>query len=356
MVGIIQWVGDLFNVASTYTGADREIRIDTSNYDIRLHDGVTPGGHRIMNETNADAKYQLANPEISGIGPYAHDARGFLTRRGDGDYVIRTLVQDDDAETVITYPDGYSGNPKIALADSFTRAKTFGGASTFNAAVDGSGTFNINLDTSGKTVNFDANQIPVAAINSTQLTAFIISVLGSAAVPIGAIFLWNHTKGAIPTGYQICDGTNGTIDLRDKFVAGAGSAYAAGATGGATTGTPTINGTSLTTAQLAVHAHGVSDPTHTHVTTDPGHAHSLSVGGYFVPAQSGTGVNLGGTGGQFTPMAITANTNTTGITNVANSTGVTIQNSGNGDPHTHTANAMSILPPYYAEYFIQRVS
>jgi len=38
----------------------------------------------------------------------------------------------------------------------------------------------------------------------------------------------------IPAGWTLCDGTNGTRDLRDAFIVGAGTSYAVGATGGVT--------------------------------------------------------------------------------------------------------------------------
>jgi len=43
--------------------------------------------------------------------------------------------------------------------------------------------------------------------------------------PIGTITLWHGALGSIPGGWLICDGTNGTPDLRDKFVIGAGLTY-----------------------------------------------------------------------------------------------------------------------------------
>ena len=33
--------------------------------------------------------------------------------------------------------------------------------------------------------------------------------------------MWSGTVSSIPSGWQLCDGTNGTPDLRDKFVVGA---------------------------------------------------------------------------------------------------------------------------------------
>lgn len=42
------------------------------------------------------------------------------------------------------------------------------------------------------------------------------------------IMLWHGTVANIPTGWHLCDGDAGTIDLRNKFVAGAGDNYAPG--------------------------------------------------------------------------------------------------------------------------------
>ena len=55
-----------------------------------------------------------------------------------------------------------------------------------------------------------------------------------ASVPSGAILIWSGASNAIPSGYVLCDGQNGTPDLRDRFIIGAGSSYSVGSTGGAT--------------------------------------------------------------------------------------------------------------------------
>ena len=69
--------------------------------------------------------------------------------------------------------------------------------------------------------------------------------------PIGGIILWSGASTAIPTNWKLCDGTNGTPNLRDKFVIGAGNTYAVGATGGATSFSGSTN----------------TDGTHTHSST-----------------------------------------------------------------------------------------
>ena len=57
----------------------------------------------------------------------------------------------------------------------------------------------------------------------------------SGAIPIGGIIAWSGTVNNVPAHWALCDGGNGTRDLRDRFILGAGSTYAVGATGGATT-------------------------------------------------------------------------------------------------------------------------
>ena len=64
-------------------------------------------------------------------------------------------------------------------------------------------------------------------------------------VPSGAIIMWSGSIGSIPAGYYICDGNNGTPDLRDRFVVGAGNTYAVGNTGGFTSSVTSSIGTNL---------------------------------------------------------------------------------------------------------------
>lgn len=48
----------------------------------------------------------------------------------------------------------------------------------------------------------------------------------------GFVFEWSGAIVDIPETYQLCDGTNGTPDLRNNFIIGAGSTYAVGDIGG----------------------------------------------------------------------------------------------------------------------------
>jgi hypothetical protein len=70
-------------------------------------------------------------------------------------------------------------------------------------------------------------------------TTFNGPVVGVEGVPAGGIIMWSGTIANIPSGFALCDGTNGTPDLRDRFVVGAGGSEVVGDTGG--TNTQSVN-------------------------------------------------------------------------------------------------------------------
>ena len=53
----------------------------------------------------------------------------------------------------------------------------------------------------------------------------------SGETPVGGIIMWNAV-GTLPTNWKVCDGNNGTPNLRDRFIVGAGTTYAVGTQGG----------------------------------------------------------------------------------------------------------------------------
>ena len=73
-------------------------------------------------------------------------------------------------------------------------------------------------------------------------TTFIHSSSGSGfSVPIGGIIAYTGSLKAIPSSYHLCDGTNGTPDLRDRLIVGAGSSYNLNSIGGTSTNTLALN-------------------------------------------------------------------------------------------------------------------
>lgn len=61
-------------------------------------------------------------------------------------------------------------------------------------------------------------------------------------LPIGSIVPWSGSIGSIPSGWSLCDGTNGTPDLRDRFMVGSGDTYTPGETGGSSAHNHTFTG------------------------------------------------------------------------------------------------------------------
>lgn len=85
--------------------------------------------------------------------------------------------------------------------------------------------------------------------------------------------LWSGAIVDIPVGWVLCDGNNGTPDLTDRFIEGAGGAHAPAATGG--------------------------NPIHNHDFTGDGHTHQLD---------AGAGIAAGAVAGQTTSSNVATGT------------------------------------------------
>jgi hypothetical protein len=177
---------------------------------------------------------------------------------------------------------------------------------------------------------------PTAATgtNTTQLasTAFVQSAIGAALS--GVIVMWSGTIATIPSGWVLCNGSNSTPDLRNRFIIGAHT-DSAGVAYSTITGSNTQTGGSKDAAVVS-HTH-----TATSTVTDPGHNHPpLS------PATTFWGNNAtatsGSPGGAGEAASLTTGNRTTGIS-------VATTNSTEGSSGTN-AN----LTPYYALAYIMK--
>lgn len=101
--------------------------------------------------------------------------------------------------------------PRALLADRATNADN--AANATKATNDGS---NRNIVNTYATKN-ELNTVKQAA---------------TLAVPIGCILPYAGSLSKIPAGWKLCNGQNGTPDLRDRFIVGAGHSYNSGAKGG----------------------------------------------------------------------------------------------------------------------------
>lgn len=80
----------------------------------------------------------------------------------------------------------------------------------------------------------------------TNDTGFITQSQVPTSFVTGMILMYTGTTA--PTGWALCDGTNGTPDLRDRFIVGSGNTYSVGNTGGA-------NSVNLNVNEIPSHSH-----------------------------------------------------------------------------------------------------
>ena len=251
------------------------------------------------------------------MGGYAHT--------GVADATVRTMYGtagqiQDSAFTYLTSPSGtnsMTATAALGMSAYVTGQRFFFVAPSTNTSAC---TININaIGTKALTKNgttaLSAGDIVSGAIVQVVYDGTQFQLLNPTALPSGVITLWSGSVASIPGGWYLCNGSNGTPDLRNMFVVGAGSTYAVAATGGS--------------ADAIVVSH-----THAATVTDPGHNHTIVLGG--------DGFAAGSSAQRTTNTISNPNTSTS-------TTGISVSNSTTGVSGTN-AN----LPPYYALAYIMK--
>jgi microcystin-dependent protein len=187
----------------------------------------------------------------------------------------------------------------------------------FNAGDEGDA---FKIDSSGnshfyKEVNLDGN--------------LTVSGVSNSFIPRGGIIMWSGV--IIPESWSLCDGTNGTPDLRNRFIVSSGSSYNIHTSGGSTTRT-------LSVSNLPSH-------NHTGTTNDDGtHSHSQRLGDI-------DDLNFTSGGNQRPP----------GDGSGIKTTRYNIDSDDSSHQHEFTTNStgsgtsFDIIPPYYALAFIMKL-
>ena len=165
----------------------------------------------------------------------------------------------------------------------------------------------------------------VQSVASVGTSGQVLTSNGAGALPSfqtitsfvsGMIMLWSGSAASIPSGWVLCNGSNSTPDLRDRFVVGAGSTYAVGATGGS--------------ADAVV-------VSHTHTATDSGHTHNATL-------------HTTGKSGGDTPYIYSAGENNTGdrtFTTASGNANISVSTTGSSATNAN-------LPTYYALCYIMK--
>jgi microcystin-dependent protein len=210
----------------------------------------------------------------------------------------------------------------------------------------------------------------------------------SAAIPSGTIWMWYGLSSNVPTGWAICDGTNGTPNLKGRVPVGVDAADTdfdvLGEIGGAKT-------VALSIANLASHNHTQDSHNHTqnsHGHTQDSHGHTQDSHGHTQNAHNhGRGTIMTGSTpnnpGQYiasgTPPTVFYSNNGSGYTNdeagtswdaaitqsntatnqgsTATNQGTTATNQGTTATNqtTGSGTAHSNLQPYCALHFIMKL-
>ena len=151
-------------------------------------------------------------------------------------------------------------------------------------------------------------------------------------VPPGIIIMWSGAT--VPTGWHLCDGTDGYIDLRDRFIYGAGE-IAVGTNGSGShtpTGSISVSGHALTTGEVRGHQHSYTDR-----YSNPYGAESTEAGQFLVWT---------GTHSEASPV--------TGNSDIGK-TPADAHGHSTAEGSAFTGNAFTAAPPFYALAFLQKI-
>lgn len=157
-------------------------------------------------------------------------------------------------------------------------------------------------------------------------------------VPQGVIVMWSGSTNSIPSGWALCNGSNGTPNLRDRFIVGAGSSYAVRATGGSNS------------ADIR-HSHSISAESPL-TNTSGGHHHNVAL-----DTGSSSGANVGVDEDRNNPWVTQDHAHhVSGPTSeVANHRHTVNSHSHGGSTGTGGSASVENRPPYYALAFIMKL-
>ena len=302
------------------TGQIGELMVDLDKDTVVVHDGTTQGGKPLATENYADSAISTAL----------------------GDYYTSLATDSAISTALSSYYTSTATDSAIstALSSYYTSTEVDTAISGINTALEDYAP----LESPALTGTPSA-PTPVTTDDSTTIaTTEFTQALMQAILPAGVITMWSGSILSIPTGWVLCDGTNATPDLRNRFIVGAGDDYSVADNGGEAHST-------LTTAELPGHTHtGTTD-------LDGGHSHFVAngdtVNATTSPLSSSTTIGKNGS------QASTSFNYLIGGTATAATQGLTSAESD----HTHTfttastgdGDAFENRPPYYALAYIMKV-
>jgi microcystin-dependent protein len=278
---------------------------------------------------------------------------GMFTKALTGDYTLTSSNSaDDEARAAILKFTGAGAGPFTITIPSVSKEYKVENACTSASVVITTG--------AGATVTIQPTEIAEIICDGSNVKATGYNgktekqYLDQRVVEFGAVFsgfigLFSGPIANIPSGWALCNGANGTPDLRNRFIVGAGDAYVPGSTGGANTVT-------LDVSQMPSHNHGGAtggqnaDHTHSGYTDSQGnHAHDLNSGYALTGPEGGGAWNPGGRSDVSTGTNVAgAHTHNVATYGASSDHAHAIGSQGGGAGHENR-------PPYYALAYIMKL-
>ncbi|MFW7226967.1 MULTISPECIES: tail fiber protein [unclassified Serratia (in: enterobacteria)] len=177
-------------------------------------------------------------------------------------------------------------------------------------------------------MSVDTEGVSVKPGNGITVDADGVSIDPQTVLPRGIITMFSGSVA--PAGWALCDGSQGTPDLRDRFIVGRGIKFSdtgggTTVTGGATvTGSVIVDNTRLTLEQIPSHSHGYNEVVYTGYHYYVGDSKE----GMIYDCHVSQTTNSGGSQGHSHGATLTTNS------------------------HTHSIDP---TPPYYALAFIMKL-
>lgn len=152
----------------------------------------------------------------------------------------------------------------------------------------------------------------------------------ASSIPQGTILSWFGQLANIPSGFAVCDGKNGTPDLRNRFIVGAGDQYKLSDIGGSSS-------VLLSEANIA---------NHRHLMFVPGYR-TLGKGWFYQSLTNSTYVSVGGnsSGGECEEKYNMVSAGSSQVPSI----GLT------GYAGTSSPKPFDNRPPYYSLYYIMKL-
>lgn len=187
-------------------------------------------------------------------------------------------------------------------------------------------TLSVSVEVPVNLVEMLKQRLPAASSAGQMVTSVVGVLSANDNVPSGAIVVWSGMIANIPDGWVLCDGNNGTPDLRDKFIVGAREDE-----GGVAKSK--IMGFLAQAGGAIAHDHGGETKPHTlTIAQMPKHHH-----GYMATPWTG-----GRYDGHSSPLMTQQ---VSGVTD----------DEGGSQPHTHLIGSDFNVPPYYALAYIMKL-